>query len=47
VLIVHAPTANINYDSKDNFYEKFEKVFDLFPTYHMQIRSTDKHFLSP
>jgi len=37
VLIVHAPTANINCDSKDNFYEEFEKVFDHFPTYHMQI----------
>jgi hypothetical protein len=37
VLIVHAPTANINYDSKDNFCEEFEQVFDHFPTYHMQI----------
>jgi len=37
VLIVYAPTANTNYDSKDNFYEEFEQVFDHFPTYHMQI----------
>jgi hypothetical protein len=37
VLIVHAPTANINYDSKDNVYEEFEQVFDHFPTCHMQI----------
>jgi hypothetical protein len=36
-LIVHAPTANINYDSKDNFYGKFEQVFNQFPTNHMQI----------
>jgi hypothetical protein len=37
VLIVHAPTGNINYDAKDNFYEEFEQMFDHFPTYHMQI----------
>jgi hypothetical protein len=37
VLIVHAPTANINYDSKDNFYEELEQVFYHFPTCHMQI----------
>jgi hypothetical protein len=37
VLIEHAATAHINYDSKDSFYEEFEKVFDHFPTYHMQI----------
>ena len=37
VMIVHAPTANINYDSKENIYEEFEQVFDHFPTYHMQI----------
>jgi len=37
VLTVHAPTANINYDSKDNFCEEFEQVFDHFPTYHIQI----------
>jgi hypothetical protein len=36
-LIVHAPTANWNYDSKDNFYEEFEQVFDLFSTNRMQI----------
>jgi hypothetical protein len=36
VLIVHATTANINYDPKD-VYEEFEQVFDHFPTYHMQI----------
>jgi predicted 3-demethylubiquinone-9 3-methyltransferase (glyoxalase superfamily) len=37
VLIVHASTANINYDTKDNIYEEFEQVFDHFPTYHMKI----------
>jgi hypothetical protein len=37
VLIVHAPNANINYASKDNFYEEFEQVFDHFSMYHMQI----------
>jgi hypothetical protein len=37
VLIVHAPTADINYDSKDNVYEESEQVFDHFPMCHMQI----------
>jgi hypothetical protein len=35
--IVLAPTANINCDLKDNFYEELEQVFDQFFTYHMQI----------
>jgi hypothetical protein len=34
-LIVHASNANINYDSKDNFYEELEQLFDHFPTCHM------------
>ena len=36
-LIVHAPTANRNFDSDDNFYEELEQVFDHFPMHHMQI----------
>ena len=32
VLIVRAPTVNSNDDSKDNFYEELEQVFDHFPT---------------
>jgi len=34
---VRAPTVNSNDDSKDNFYEELEQVFDHFPTYNMQI----------
>jgi hypothetical protein len=30
-LIVRAPTVNSNDDSKDNFYEELEQVFDHFP----------------
>jgi len=37
VLILRAPTVNINCDSKDNLYEELEQVFDHFATYHMQI----------
>jgi len=37
VLSVHAPTANRNCDSNDNYYEELEQVFDHFSTYHMQI----------
>jgi hypothetical protein len=36
-LIVRAPTVNSDDDSKDNFYEQLQHVFDHFPTYHMQI----------
>jgi hypothetical protein len=36
-MIVHATTANINYDLKNNICEVFEQVFSHFPTYHMQI----------
>jgi len=34
---VRAPTVNNNDDSKDNFYEELEQLFDHFPTYNMQI----------
>jgi hypothetical protein len=37
VLNVHAPTKDNIYDVKDNFYEKLERVFDIFPKYHMKI----------
>jgi len=37
VLIVCAPTVNRNDDSKDGFLQGIREVFDLFPTYHMQI----------
>jgi len=36
-LIVRAATVNSNDDSKNNFYEELEQVFDHFPTYNMQI----------
>jgi len=36
-LIVLPPTVNTNDDSKYNFYEELEQVFDHFPTYNMQI----------
>jgi len=32
VLIVRAPTVNSNDDSKENFYEQLQQVFDHFPT---------------
>jgi hypothetical protein len=28
---------------KDSFYEKLERVFDKFPTYHMKILLGDFH----
>ena len=37
VLIVHAPTANINCDSKDNLYEESEQGLDHFSKYHTQM----------
>jgi len=36
-LIVRAPTVNSNDDTKDNFYEELEQVFDNFRTDNMQI----------
>jgi hypothetical protein len=37
VLNVHVPTEEKNNDSKDNFYEKLQQVFNHFPKYHMKI----------
>jgi exonuclease III len=37
LLNVHEPSEEKSYDSKDSFYEELEQVFDLFPTYHMNI----------
>jgi len=34
---MRAPTVNSNDDSKHNFYEELEQVFDHFPTYNMKI----------
>ena len=34
---MHAPTEAKSDDSKDNFYEKLERVFEHFPKYHMTI----------
>jgi len=34
---VRAPTVNSNDDSKENFYEELEEVFNHFPTDNMQI----------
>jgi exonuclease III len=34
---VHAPTEAKSDDSKDNFYEELEQVFEHFPKYHMKI----------
>jgi len=36
-LIVRAPTVNSNDNTKDNFYEELEQVFDQFRTDNMQI----------
>jgi hypothetical protein len=35
---VHAPNEEENNDSKDSFYEEFERVFGNFPNYHTKIR---------
>jgi hypothetical protein len=37
VLNEHAPTEEKGDDSKDNFYEELEWVFDHFPKYYMKI----------
>jgi hypothetical protein len=34
VLNVHAPTQDKYDDTKDNFYEELEHVFNQFPKYH-------------
>jgi hypothetical protein len=34
---VHAPCEEKSDDSKDNFYEELEQVFDHFHKYHMKI----------
>jgi len=34
---VHAPSEEKSDDSKGNFYEELEQVFDHFPKYHMKI----------
>jgi len=34
---VHAPSEEKSDDSKDNFYEELELVFDYFSRYHMKI----------
>jgi hypothetical protein len=37
VLNVHAPTEVKTDDVKDSFFEKLERVFDIFSEYHMKI----------
>jgi hypothetical protein len=37
VLYVHAPTEDKTDDVKDSFYEELERIFDIFPKYHMKI----------
>ena len=37
VLNVHAPFEDKSGNSKDNFYEELEHVFEHIPTYHMKI----------
>jgi hypothetical protein len=37
VLNVHAPSKEKSYDSKDSFYRKFERGFDHFNKYYIQI----------
>ena len=34
---MRAPTVNSNDDTKDNFYEELEQLFDHFPRDNMQI----------
>jgi hypothetical protein len=36
-LNVHAPTEDKTDNVKDSFYEESERVFDIFPKYHMKI----------
>jgi exonuclease III len=37
VLNLHVTSEEKSDDSKDNFYEELEQVFDHFPKHHMQI----------
>jgi hypothetical protein len=37
VLNVHAPTEDKIDDVKDSFYEELERIFDMFPKYHMKV----------
>jgi hypothetical protein len=37
VLNVHAPTEEIIYDMKGNFYDELERIFNKFPKYHMKM----------
>jgi len=37
VVNVHAPSEGKCDESKDNFYEELEQVFDHFPKYHMKM----------
>jgi len=37
VLNVHTPSEEKSNDSKDNFYEELDHVFDNFPKYHTKI----------
>ena len=37
VLNLRAPSEEKSYDSKENFYEELEQVFDSFPKYYMKI----------
>jgi hypothetical protein len=41
VLNVHAPSEDKSDDSKNNFYEELEQVFDHFPRYHLKILLRD------
>jgi len=34
---VHFPTEDKSDDTKDNFYEEPERVFEIFRKYHMEI----------
>ena len=34
---MHVPSKKKSDDSKDDFYEELEEVFDHFPMYHMKI----------
>jgi len=37
VVNVHVPSEEKSYESKDNFYEELEQVFDHFPKYHVKM----------